>query len=203
MTMSDKTGRLFVVSGPSGAGIGDVMKKTIESREDIGFIIPVTARKMKAGEENGVGFYFYDLEGWDALVAEGDLLETTEFAGNDYGTSRKQVREQTEQGKNVLLNLELSRARQIKENMPEAVCIFMIPQSREELESRYQATARNRFEVPIRMEEAERQLKDSAFCDYVVYSDDLNEAAKELSQIMNTEFNTMAANAKIVEELQK
>ena len=99
--MSDKTGRLFVVSGPSGAGIGDVMKKTIESREDIGFIIPVTARKMKAGEENGVGFYFYDLEGWDALKAEGDLLECTEFAGNDYGTSRRQVNEQTAQGKMV------------------------------------------------------------------------------------------------------
>ena len=146
--MSDKTGRLFVVSGPSGAGIGDVMKKTIESREDIGFIIPVTARKMKAGEENGVGFYFYDLEGWDALKAEGDLLECTEFAGNDYGTSRRQVNEQTAQGKNVLLNLELSRASQIKKNMPEAVCVFMIPQSREELEKRYQATARNRFEVP-------------------------------------------------------
>lgn len=201
--MSDKTGRLFVVSGPSGAGIGDVMKKTIESREDIGFIIPVTARKMKAGEENGVGFYFYDLEGWDALAAEGDLLECTEFAGNDYGTSRRQVNEQTAQGKNVLLNLELSRAGQIKKNMPEAVCIFMIPRSREELEKRYQATARNRFEVPIRMEEAQRQQEDSSFCDYIVYSDDLDEAAGELSRIMDAESNTFAANAKIVEELKK
>ena len=201
--MSDKIGRLFVVSGPSGAGIGEVMKKTIENRGDIGFILPVTARKMKDGEENGVGFYFYDLEGWDALVAEGDLLEHTEFAGNDYGTSRKQVLAQTDQGNNVLLNLELDRAAQIKHNMPEAVCIIMIPQSREELEYRYQATARNRFEVPIRMGEAQRQVKDSSFCDYIVYSDDLDAAATELSQIMDAESNTMAANRRIVETLKK
>ena len=199
--MAEKQGRLFVVSGPSGAGIGEIMKATIESREDIGFITPVTARKMKAGEENGKGFFFYDLEGWDALIAEGDLLEHTEFAGNDYGTSRKQVLEQTSHGKNVLLNLELSRASQIKENMPESVCVFVIPKDRAVLEERYTATARNRFEVPIRMEEAEKQVKESSFCDYIVYSDVVEQAVKELSQIMDAESNTVASNASLVEEL--
>lgn len=201
--MSMKTGKLFVVSGPSGAGIGEVMKSTIESRGDIGFVIPVTARKMKAGEENGKGFYFYDLEGWDALIAEGDLLERTEFAGNDYGTSRSQVLEQTGQGKNVLLNLELSRAAQIKENMPEAVCVFMIPKDRTVLEARYQESARNRFEVPIRMEEATRQVEQSSFCDYIVYSDDLSEAAVELGHIMDAESCKKEVNMGIIEELQK
>ena len=199
--MANKQGRLFVVSGPSGAGIGDIMKNTIENRNDIGFITPVTARKMKAGEENGKGFFFYDLEGWDALIAEGDLLEQTEFAGNDYGTSRKQVVEQTSQGKNVLLNLELPRAEQIKKNMPESVCIFVIPKDRGVLEERYTATARNRYEVPIRMEEAERQVEQSSFCDYIVYSDDVDRAVKELSQIMDAESNTVEANSPLVKDL--
>lgn len=200
--MAEKQGRLFVVSGPSGAGIGEIMKTTIESRDDIGFITPVTARKMKAGEENGKGFFFYDLEGWDALIAEGDLLEHTEFAGNDYGTSKKQVLGQTSQGKNVLLNLELSRSSQIKENMPDSVCVFVIPKDRTVLEERYTATARNRFEVPLRMEEAEKQVAESSFCDYIVYSDDLDQAAKELSQIMDSESNTVASNASLVNDLQ-
>ena len=96
-------GKLFVVCGPSGAGLREIVGAVLESRRDIGGVVPVTARKMKAGEQNGVGFWFYDLEGWSAMKESGELLECTEFAGNDYGTSRRLVLEQLEAGKNVLL----------------------------------------------------------------------------------------------------
>ena len=76
---------LFVVSGPSGAGIPDILAAIYARREDVCAVTPVTARKMKPGEQNGVGFWFYDLEGWQALQESGDLLESTVLAGNDYG----------------------------------------------------------------------------------------------------------------------
>ena len=119
--------KLYVVSGPSGAGIADIVAAVFARREDVVAVVPVTARKRKAGEVDGVGFYFYDLEGWNALKESGDLLEATEFAGNDYGTSRRLVAEQLAAGKNVMINLDVARAAQIKQNMPEAVCVYIEP----------------------------------------------------------------------------
>ena len=119
--------KLFVVTGPSGAGIGDVLSAVFVRRSDLATVTPLTARKKKEGEQDGVEFFFYELEEWNALKAAGDLLETTEFAGNDYGTSRKLVEEQLAAGRNVLLNLSVERAAQIKRSMPEAVCVYIAP----------------------------------------------------------------------------
>ncbi len=179
--------KLFVVSGPSGAGLKEILGAVLEQREDIGYVIPVTARKMKAGEQDGVGFYFYDLEGWQALKDSGDLLETTEFAGNDYGTSRRLVNEQLQAGKNVLLNLEVERAAQIKANMPEAVCVYMEPADSAVLRARYEATARSPYEVPVRMEQALRQREKAAFCDRVIPTDDPAKAAEALNALIDAE----------------
>ena len=113
--------KLIVISGPSGAGIGEIVAALFARSARLVPVVPVTARKMKEGERDGVGFYFFELEGWNAMKESGDLLETTEFAGNDYGTSRKLVEEQLAQGKSVLMERELDRAAQIKRNMPEAL----------------------------------------------------------------------------------
>lgn len=172
--------KLFVVSGPSGAGIADIVAAVFAQRADVSAVVPVTARKMKAGEVDGVGFYFYDLEGWNALKESGDLLETTEFAGNDYGTSRRLVEAQLAAGRHVMINLDVERAAQIKRNMPEAVCIYIEP-SPEVLEARYRAIARSAFEVAVRLEEAEKQRTLSSFCDVRINSDDMQAAIRELS----------------------
>lgn len=178
-------GKLYVISGPSGAGLKDIVSRVIESRDDIGAVVPVTARKMKDGEQNGIGFYFYDLDGWNALRESGDLLEETEFAGNDYGTSRHLVLEQFEAGKNVVLNLETERAVQIKKNMPEAVCVYVEPSGEEILRARYEKTARSSFEVSARMKLAEKQRALSAFCDVRICSDDPEKAVRELNGLID------------------
>ena len=178
--------KLFVISGPSGAGIGELITALFQRRGDLGTAIPVTARKMKAGEENGVGFFFYDLEGWEALKASGDLLETTEFAGNDYGTSRTQVEKVLAEGKHVLLNLSVERAAQVKRNMPQAVCVYVEP-SPQVLRERYAAISRSGFELSVRLETAERQRALSDFCDYRVCSDDPETALKALEEILDRE----------------
>lgn len=175
--------KLYVISGPSGAGISDIIAAVFARRDDASPVVPVTARKMKEGERDGVGFFFYDLEGWNALKESGDLLEATEFAGNDYGTSRRLVEEKLGEGKNVLLDLELSRAAQLKANMPEAVCVFIEP-SPEVLAERYRALCRSELELTLRLETAQRLHKQSDFCDVRLNSDDLDKAVDALCALM-------------------
>lgn len=177
--------KLFVISGPSGAGLGEVIGRIFASRSDVASVLPVTARKMKAGEQDGVGFRFYDLEGWEQLKASGDLLEQTVFAGNDYGTSRALVEELLQAGKNVLLNVEADRAAQIKKNMPEAVCVYVEPENLSVLEARYRENARSVFEVPVRLQEAAQQRALSGFCDVRIASDDLGEAEAKLCRLID------------------
>lgn len=178
-------GKLIVVSGPSAAGLGEIVSAVFRKRADLVSVVPVTARKMKAGERNGVGFYFYDLEGWEALKSSGDLLEQTEFAGNDYGTSRRLVEEQLSQGKNVLLNLAVERAAQLKANMPEALCVYVEPSDERLLQERCAQKARSSLELELRMREAARQKALSGFCDERIASDDTDAAADALAGLLD------------------
>ena len=173
--------KLLVLSGPSGAGLGEIVKTLFARRQSLRPVTPVTARKMKAGETDGVGFYFFDLEGWNALKESGDLLECVEFAGNDYGTSRRLVQAELDAGHDVLLNLPVERAAQLKKNMPEALCVYVEP-SAPVLEQRCRAVSRSEFELRVRLEQAEKERALSAFCDARVNSDDLDAAAEELLQ---------------------
>ena len=175
--------KLFVISGPSGAGLREIVGAVLDSRQDIGSVVPVTARKKKAGERDGVGFWFYDLDAWKAMRESGELLETTEFAGNDYGTSRRLVQEALAAGRHVLLHLDVDRAAQIKAHMPEAVCVYVAP-SEAVLRERYEALARSPFELKIRLQEAQKQREASAFCDAFVCSDDPAQALAELEEVL-------------------
>lgn len=171
--------KLLVLSGPSGAGLGEIVKTLFALRGELRTVTPVTARKMKAGETDGAGFYFYDLDGWNALKESGDLLECTEFAGNDYGTSRRLVNAALEQGQDVLLNLPVERAKQLKANMPQAVCLYVEP-SEAVLKARYEAISRSGFELSVRLEQAEQERALASFCDGRVCSDEKDKAVEEI-----------------------
>ena len=176
--------KLLIVSGPSGTGLGQLVAAVFAHRKDLCAVTPVTARKMKPGETDGTGFYFYDLDGWNALKESGDLLEATEFAGNDYGTSRRLVTEALSGGHSVLLNLEVARAAQVKANMPEAVCVFVEP-SPAVLEARIKETSRSAIEAAVRLQTAERERALSAFCDERICSDDPQAALEGLCAILD------------------
>ena len=175
--------KLIVISGPSGAGIGEVITALFARSARLVPVVPVTARKMKEGEKDGVGFYFFELEGWEAMKASGDLIETTEFAGNDYGTSRKLVEEQLAQGKSVLMERELDRAAQIKRSMPEAICVYVEP-SPSVLEQRLKAISRSALELNLRLQTAERLRAQSSFCDAHVCSDDIAAAVRAIEGLL-------------------
>ena len=177
--------KLFVISGPTGAGLREIVGAVLDTRRDIGNVTPVTARKRKAGERDGVGFWFYDLDAWNAMKESGELLEATEFAGNDYGTSRRLVQEQLDAGKNVVLSLEIDRAAQVKRNMPEAVCVYMAPSTDAILRARYEKTARSPFEVTARMDRAAQEKAQAGFCDAIIPTDDEGEAAAALNALLD------------------
>lgn len=178
--------RLVVITGPFGAGLKDIVSGLFQKRDDLATVVPVTARKMKEGEKNGTGFWFFDLEGWNAMKESGDLLEATELAGNDYGTSRRLVNEALSGGKHVLLTLEPERAAQVKRSMPEAYCLYVEPSDPEVLRERYAAEARNSFELTARMELAAEQRRASGFCDVHVDSTVLDEAVKTIESLIDS-----------------
>lgn len=183
--MEQKNGKLYVITGPSGVGTGEIVERVLAARPELVTVTPVTARKMKKGEENGKGFYFYDLDAWQRMKDSGELLETTVLMGNDYGTSRTLIERELRQGRSVILQLEPDRAAQVKRSMPESVCLLIAPQDEAELARRYAATARGNFELPVRLEIARQQCETAAaFCDATIDSSDIESAAKELNTII-------------------
>lgn len=183
--MGKDSRKLIVVTGPFGAGLKDIVADVLARRTDLATVTPVTARKRKDGETDGDRFWFYDLEGWNALKEAGDLLEATELAGNDYGTSRKLVEEGLRSGKHVLLSVEPERAAQVKRNMPEAFCVYIEPEDPEQLKARYAGAARNTFELTARMELAREQRETSDYADARVDSTDLKTAERELEALID------------------
>ncbi|TDC21323.1 guanylate kinase [Streptomyces sp. 8K308] len=130
--MTDRP-RLTVLSGPSGVGKSTVVAHLRKAHPEVWLSVSATTRKPRPGERHGVQYYFVDDEEFDKLVANGELLEWAEFAGNRYGTPRRAVLHRLEAGGPVLLEIDLQGARQIRESMPEARLVFLAPPSWEEL----------------------------------------------------------------------
>ncbi len=125
--------RLTVLSGPSGVGKSTVVARLRESHPEVWLSVSVTTRRPRPGESDGVQYFFTDDEGFDRLVASGELLEWAELAGNRYGTPRRPVEERLAAGVPTLLEIDLQGARQVRESMPEALLVFLAPPSWDEL----------------------------------------------------------------------
>lgn len=125
--------RLTVLSGPSGVGKSTVVAHLRRENPDVWLSVSVTTRRPRPGEQDGVQYHFVTDEEFDRLVAEGQLLEWAQFAGNRYGTPRRPVEERLRAGVPVLLEIELQGARQVRESMPDALHVFLAPPSWEEL----------------------------------------------------------------------
>lgn len=181
-------GKLIVISGPSGAGKSTVVFKAIEGREDVCFSTSVTTRKPRPGEVDGREYFFVDPDRFKEMVENDELLEHAEYVANSYGTPRAYVEEKLEAGLNVLLDIEVQGARQIHEKMPDAVKIFIIPPSLEELEKRLKGRGTDTERaIEARLIRARQEYQEADFYDYLIINDDADKAAKELSAIILAE----------------
>ena len=185
--MNEK-GKLIVISGPSGAGKSTVVFKAIEGRNDFCFSTSVTTRKPRPGEVDGKEYFFVDLDRFKEMVENDELLEHAEYVANSYGTPRFYVEQQMEKGMNVLLDIEVQGARQIRERVPEAVKIFVIPPSLQALENRLRGRGTDPEErIHSRLMRARGEYREADFYDYIVVNDDPEVAAAELDAIITAE----------------
>ena len=132
----NRKGKLIVVSGPSGVGKSSLIAKAMEKRNDLCFSVSVTTREARLGEKDGEDYFFISRDRFAQMVEAGELLEHASYVGNEYGTPRAYVEQKRKEGINVVLDIEVQGAGQVHEMMPEAVMIFVVPPSLEELERR-------------------------------------------------------------------
>ncbi len=185
--MSEK-GKLIVISGPSGAGKSTVLFKAIEGRKDICFSTSVTTRNPRPGELDGREYFFVKRERFEEMIKNGELLEHAEYVNNCYGTPKEYVQKKMNEGFNVILDIEVQGARQVNEKMPEAVKIFIIPPSIDELAKRLRGRGTDTEEaIEGRLNRARQEYEEATFYDYIIINDDVETAAAELSAIINAE----------------
>ena len=189
--MKDKktdTGKLFVLSGPSGVGKGTVIEKLKEQELEIEYSISVTTRSPREGENEGVDYFFVSDEEFQQMKENGEFLEWAQVHNNYYGTPKKYVCQKLEQGKNIILEIDIQGAKQIKKKFPRAVLIFLLPPSIEELEHRLEKrNTENRNTKKLRLNNAQQELDKVIFYDYQVENATLSETIKRLKQIIKTE----------------
>jgi guanylate kinase len=178
-------GSLFVITGPSGAGKGTVLKEVIKSLNRLYFSVSATTRKPREGEVDGVHYHFLTKERFEELISADRFLEYAQYAENYYGTPLDPVLDQLEQGNDVILEIELQGALQVKKRMPQAVLVFIAPPSFEELEDRLRGRGTESEEVILRRLAIARQ--ECANMDqfrYIVVNDEVADAADRLRAVI-------------------
>lgn len=172
-------GLLIVISGPSGVGKGTVLKEFIDDPKlALTYSVSMTTREKRAGEVEGVNYYYVTREEFEKAIEDGKLLEWTEFVGNYYGTPLDKVEELRQQGKNVLLEIEVDGCRQIKQKCPDVLTIYIVPPSMEELERRIRGRKSEPEEiVQQRLAKATKEMELLGEYKYVVCNDDVQLAA--------------------------
>lgn len=186
--MAEQKGKLVVLSGPSGAGKSTVIARLMKLRSDLCFSVSATTRQPRPGETDGKDYFFITRAEFDQMVASDMLLEHAEYVGNCYGTPRSYVEQKRDEGLNVLLDIEVQGARQVCDKTPDAIRIFVIPPSLEELEHRLRGRHTDAEEkICCRLARAHKEYREADFYDYIVINDDPDQAARELDAIITAE----------------
>lgn len=178
-------GKMVVISGASGVGKGTVLKKMMERCPELRFSVSATTRPPRPGEQDGVHYYFVTKERFEEMIGNGEFLEYDAHAANYYGTPRAQAEEKREKG-NVLLDIEPKGAEQVKKAVPEALLIFIMPPSMEELERRLRGRGDTpEDQIAMRMERAVWEMEQRSWYDHVVVNDDPDRCAEEILRILS------------------
>lgn len=183
-------GTMFIVSAPSGTGKTTILKKVIAELENVAFSVSHTTRAPRSGETEGEDYFFIDRETFESMKRNGLFLEWAAVHGNYYGTSIKAVGDSLEQGRDIILDIDVQGARQVKEKtaVADSVCIFIAPPSLAELENRLRKrNTEAESVVEVRLQNARRELTDMDRYDYVIVNDVVEDAVQVLRSIIIAE----------------
>jgi len=185
--MSD-CGKLIVVSGPSGAGKSTVISRVMEADKQVVFSVSATTREPRAGEREGVDYFFTDAEHFRQMIENGELLEHAQYVENYYGTPKAPVISNIEKGLSVLFDIEVQGAMQIKNRCPEAILIFVIPPEFSQIEKRLHLRGTDSEEIiRQRIKTARFEYSMALNYDYIVINDNPDSAANEIKSIITAE----------------
>lgn len=196
-----KKGLLLVVSGPSGVGKGTICKEYLKTHDDCALSVSATTRAPREGEVDGVNYFFLSQEEFRKRIDNHGFLEHAVFCENYYGTPRDAVMEMIESGKNVILEIEVQGALQVRAHYPEAVFIFVLPPAIEDLEERLRGRGTETQEViSKRLERAKAEFKYIEKYNYVLINDTVENAIERLEAIIQAENCLISRNFKSIEE---
>ncbi len=197
-----KRGNLYIISGPSGAGKSTVISVVMAHQHNVHFSVSATTRKPRPGEKDGMDYYFVSREKFAAMLDNGELLEFAQYVDNFYGTPRAPIEAHLEAGDDIILDIEVQGARQVKTAMPEAVAILVVPPDFDTLERRLRERGTDSESVILsRLETAKRDYQYAEVYDYIVVNDEVDHAAGEISAIMVAEKCRTKHRISIVKEV--
>ena len=197
-------GVLTVVSGFSGAGKGTVMKRLIQKYDDYALSISVTTRNPREGERDGIEYFFKTKEEVESMIENDEFLEYARYVDNYYGTPRFYVEEMLAKGKNVILEIEIQGAMQIKANNPEAVLVFVTPPSFEELRNRLVGRGTETADViESRLRRASEEAEGMLSYDYILVNDQVEDCVDRLHQIILSERAKAQRNEEFINTIQQ
>ena len=192
-------GLLIVVSAPSGCGKGTILAQVLKN-DNFYYSVSATTRSPREGEVDGVNYHFLTKEGFEKLIAEDGMLEHACYCGNYYGTPRKAVFDKLEEGKDVILEIEVQGAMKIKEKCPDAVFVFILPPSLGtlRLEKRGPETPEV---IDKRVGEAAGEIEKAHNYDYIIVNDDLDDAVADFLAVVKAEKMTVKRSSETIDEI--
>lgn len=180
-----KSGKLIVLTGPSGVGKGTLVRSLLTRHPELHLSVSVTTREPREGEIEGQHYYFVSHSRFEQMIEAGELAEWAEFAGNFYGTPYFSIQQGIEGGKSILLEIELAGARQVRDKFPEALRIFLLPPSWEELERRLRSRGLDsESAITRRLLRAKAEIEAAGEFDFQFVNDDLEVALKKLESVL-------------------
>lgn len=183
-----RRGTLFVVSAPSGTGKDTVVRELLAKHPELGFSVSATTRKPRPGEQEGVDYYFVSPERFSEMIERNEFLEYAEYTSASYGTPAGPVDEALDSGRDMILVIEMTGARWVQVKRPDAVLIFLVPPSFEELERRLRGRGTETEEqIEARMKKARTEVAQMGGYDYIVINDELSDAVADVEAIVRAE----------------
>ena len=191
----NKRGILIIVSGFSGAGKGTVMKRLMNDYDNYALSISATTRSPRAGEEDGREYFFKTVEEFEKMIEQEKMIEYANYVGNYYGTPKEYVESKLSEGKDVILEIEMQGAMEVKKKMPDALLIFVTPPSAEILKNRLVGRGTENMDTNnARLKRAYEEADYMEKYDYLLINDDLDECVKELHEIIQSEHSRVNRN---------